>query len=75
MKITNSEYEAITKEMVERMKDIVFISANRSFRKVFTKKYMEEILDESDEYKVRTSYVIEFLVNDLKQVLARGRRK
>jgi len=73
MKITNEEYEAIVKEIAGRVKDCIFMDAERIIRSLLTKEYVEDLLDHPRD-TVRFKYICETLGQDFVQILGRLRR-
>ena len=75
MRISDEEYEAIIKEMSERIKDFVFMNAERKVRQTLTKERVEELLSDDDLKDISIYYGIIFKVGDLLQIIGRFRRK
>jgi len=74
VKVTKAEREAIIKELAERMKDIVFQTAEQKFQKVITPRFLETILKATDDTPFAMSFTITMVSGDFKQVLGRMRR-
>lgn len=74
MKISNEEYELVVKELSERIKDVVFVNAEKNVRKILTKERLEQLLDLDGGSEVELNYVITFVVNDILQIIGRKRR-
>lgn len=73
MKITEEEYNKIIEEMGRRVKDSVFINAERKIKKEMPKKCVEKYLDDLAQTEITYTYII--LVGDLQQILGRTRRR
>jgi hypothetical protein len=71
-KISKKEREILVKEISERMKDIVYFSGDRRANQIL-ENY--DILSIDPDTKIIVDYKIEFLVNDLLQIISRVRRK
>ena len=74
MEITDSEYEAIIREVTARVKDIIFMNAERYIRQSMTKRRIEAWLDEDSNVEIVIRYVVHLCVGDLQQILGRLRR-
>jgi len=74
VKISNEEYELVVKELSERIKDVVFVNAEKNVRKILTKERLEQLLDLDGGSEVELNYVITFVVNDILQIIGRKRR-
>jgi len=76
MKLTDEEYEAVIRELSERVKDIVFMNAERKVRDALPKEFLEELLDKkNDTESISISYMVCFAVGDIYQIIGRMRRK
>ena len=69
---TLSEKEEIVEEIAERMKDIVFSNAYEKSRQALENNSFFEGKD--GDSQVTVFYRIDFIVNDIRQIVARHRR-
>jgi len=75
LKLSDEEYEAIIKEIAERVRDIVFMNAERKVKQSLPKEEVEKLLDSGNDIKViSVVHRVEFVVGDLIQILGRLRR-
>ncbi|MCS7387212.1 MAG: hypothetical protein NDF55_10885 [archaeon GB-1867-005] len=72
LNLTESEREAIIKELAERMKDIVYINAEKRAEEVIEQLLAMNLKPDSN---ITISYVIHFTFDDILQMLGRLRRK
>jgi len=72
LNLTKSEREAIIKELAERMKDIIYINAEKR-----AEETLNEILSMNlkPNDPITIDYNIQFIFNDILQILGRIRRK
>jgi len=74
LKITRREYESITAEIGERLKDMMYERADKLVRAQLSKAEIERFLDAPSTNIVQTVYKVTIMVGDLLQVLGRQRR-
>ena len=74
MQISDEEYEAIIHELAERVRDVVFMNAERNLRNALPKDRVEQLLDMPGYQPIDIEHHIEFTVDDLRQILGRCRR-
>ena len=74
MKITRKEYENITTEIAERLKDLIYDRAENLVREQLTKAEIETWLDSSVTDVIQINYEVKMVVGDLIQMLGRQRR-
>jgi len=74
MRISDEEYELVVKELSERVKDVVFMNAEKNIRKTLTKERLESFLDQDGSNKIEVHYVVMLVVNDILQIIGRKRR-
>lgn len=73
IKITDDEYKQIIKELTERLKDYIFIRANKSVREGISKDVIESLDFKNDELEINFKFSI--IINDLWQILGQIRRR
>ena len=73
MKISKKEYKEIIHEVAERLRDIVYINAERTIRRYLPKRTLEYQIDEDQEFEIIYSFTL--LINDFRQILGRLRRR
>ena len=70
-KLSKKEKKIVVDELSKRLKDVVFMNAHIRSEEVF-----EKVKDyASSDDSIQINFTIEFLVNDIRQILGRGRRK
>lgn len=74
MKITRKEYESITTEIGERLKDMMYERADKLVRAQLSKAEIEGFLDEPSTTTIQTVYEVTIMGGDLLQILGRQRR-
>lgn len=72
MQITEEEYKQTIKELQERDFDLFHFSFKDNF---LTKENVEKILESPDEESAQYNYNVGLMAGDLKQIIARIRRK
>lgn len=70
--LSSREREILEKELTERLKDIVYMKASEGAKKFIDT--LENIDFEDGNEKITFTYEIEFIVNDLLQIIGRERR-
>jgi hypothetical protein len=75
MKITQDEYQDILFEISERIKDVWEINLLSKLIDALPKKYIEGVLDSDEWNELAINHDFTIVVNDLKQILGRSRRK
>ena len=71
-KITEKEYKQLIKELKERDFDLFYFSFNDNF---LTKENVEKGLSLPDNTALQFNYNVNLICGDLKQIIARIRRK
>ena len=74
MKITEEEYNQIIQELVERLRDLIYINAEAKINEIMPQSYFEN-LDWKKGDNLEIDYNFQIVVNDLIQILGRIRRK
>jgi len=70
-KLSKKEKKIVVDELSKRVKDVVFMNAHIKSEEAF-----EKVKDyASSDDSIQINFTIEFLVNDIRQILGRGRRK
>ena len=64
MQITDKEYNQIIEELANRLRDMVYINAEKKMREKLSKDSIEELLDENAILEIEHGYT--FLVDDLR---------
>jgi hypothetical protein len=72
MEITEEEYRKIIKELQERDFDLFWFSFGDNF---LTKENVEKGLNFPDDMRIQYNYNVNLMCGDLKQIIARIRRK
>lgn len=74
--LTNEEYEQIIQELVGRVKDLVYSDLEKHVKQRLPKELLNDIINDLEsEEPLNIQYNIAFLGNDIRQILARIRRK
>ncbi len=71
--ITEEERGTLKHELAERMKDLVYINAERRASEALAN--MGDFLNLSSDYTFEVTYKLKFCAGDFQQILARSRRK
>lgn len=71
--LTEEEREILTRELAERMKDLVFSNAKLRAREALTN--LGDFLNLSSDYSFEVTYKFKFCAGDFQQILARKRRE
>jgi len=72
MKITEEEYNQIIKELAKRLRDLVYINAERKIREETPKSFFEDFDFKDDTLEINYNYQI--VIGDLFQILGGIRR-
>jgi len=70
--LTEQEFKEVVKEIVERVKDIVYMNLENK-----TKQSLQDILKGkiNPDESIRITWEVEFIFNDIVQIVGRLRRK
>ena len=74
MKISDEEREAIIKELAERMKNIVYTTAEDKARAILS-SIEKSISHDTGAEEVNIIYTVTFIINDLLEIIGGLRRK
>jgi len=73
MEITEEEYNQIIKELAKRLRDSIYINAERKIRERTPKSFFEDFDFKDDTLEINYSYQI--IIGDLFQILGGIRRE
>ena len=72
MKITEEEYNQIVKELVKRLRDLIYINAEREIREETPRSFFEDFDFKGDILEI--NYNFRIIISDLFQILGGIRR-
>ena len=73
LELTEEEKNAVIKELAERMKDAVYMNAEKKAEKAINK--ILKLKELSPDEPIEIKYKFTFIINDVLQILGRVRRK
>jgi len=75
LRISQKEYEALIKEISERMMDIVLESYPKKLMSAYPKEYVERLMSSVHSDTITFDYHVTMTIDDFVQIVSRLRRK